>query len=82
MSKDETDPVMDAYNRREQFRLGAEAMPDPSEEEIAYGAHVLSEWLDDAAPLYEHRYREPAKAVLKFAAYMLAQKLMGDDPTP
>ena len=55
-------------------------MPDPSEEEIAYAAHILSEWLDDAAPLHEHRYREPGKAVLKFAAYMLAKKLMGDTP--
>ena len=26
------------------------------------------------------RYREPGKAVLKFAAYMLAKKLMGDTP--
>lgn len=75
------DPVMKAWNRRQELRLGAEAMPDPSEEEIAYGAHVLSEWLDDAAPLHERRYREPAKEVLKFAAYMLAQKLMEDDPS-
>jgi len=68
------DPVTAAFNKRTAFRLGAEAMPDPTEEEIAYGAHVLSEWLDDAAPLNERRYREPAKAVLKFAAYMQTQK--------
>lgn len=71
---------MEAYERRTRFRLGAEAMPDPSEEEIAYGAHVLSEWLDDAAPLNERRYREPAKAVLKFAAYVIAEQLLGEVP--
>lgn len=53
---------------------------DLGAKEIAYAAHILSEWLDDAAPLHEHRYREPGKAVLKFAAYMLAKKLMGDTP--
>lgn len=36
--------------------------PLPTEAMIAKGAHVLSEWLDDAAPLNERRYREPAKA--------------------
>ena len=48
--------------------LAAQALPDPSEAMIAHGAHILSEWLDDAAPLHERRYRDPAKAVLKFGA--------------
>jgi len=76
----ENDPVMAAWEERNRKRLGAEAMPDPSEEDIAYGAHVLSEWLDNAAPLNEHRYRDPAKALLKYAAYMLAKQLLGDTP--
>lgn len=67
-----TDPVMDAFNRRTELRLASEKMPEPAEEAIAYGAHILSEWLDDAAPLHEDRYREPARAVLKFVAYLAA----------
>lgn len=35
---------------------------EPTEEMIAAGAHVLSEWLNDRAPIGEHIYREPAKA--------------------
>lgn len=73
-----TDPVMEAWEERQRKRLGAEAMPEPSEEDIAYAAHVLSEWLDDAAPLNERRYRGPATAVLKYAAYSLARALMGE----
>lgn len=68
------DPVMAAYEERERKRLGAEKMPEPSEEDVAYAAHVLSEWLDDAAPLHERRYREPGRAVLKFAAFMAAER--------
>lgn len=79
-----SDPVMDAYNERERKRLGAAAMPEPSEEEIAYAAHVLSEWLDDAAPLHEHRYRKPARAVLKYAAFaaLEASKANLESPQP
>lgn len=69
-----SDPVMDAWEERQRKRLGAEAMPDPSEEEVAYAAHILSEWLDDAAPLHEHRYRAPAKAVLKYAAFAATER--------
>lgn len=34
-------------------------------EMIAAGAHTNSEWLDDAAPLNERRYRDPAKSVYR-----------------
>jgi ribosome modulation factor len=37
-------------------------MKDPTEAMIAAGAHALSEWIDDEAPLHEQRYRNPAKA--------------------
>jgi hypothetical protein len=33
-----------------------------SEEMIAAGAHALSEWLNDNAPIGEHIYRHPAKS--------------------
>lgn len=55
---------------------GMSSMPDPTEEEIDRAAHILSEWLDDAAPMHERRYRDPAKSVLKYAAFVLARKLM------
>lgn len=74
MTDPETDPVMIAYNRRTAIREGAERMPEPDEEAIAQGAHILSEWLDDAAPMNERRYRAPARAMLKFAAYLASEK--------
>lgn len=45
-----------------------EAMPEPSDLLAEKAAHILSEWLDDAAPLNERRYRQPARALLRFAA--------------
>jgi hypothetical protein len=69
------DPVMAAWEERQRKRFGAEAMPEPSEEDIAYAAHALSEWLDDAAPLNERRYRGPATAVLKYAAFSMKENL-------
>jgi hypothetical protein len=38
---------------------------DVSEEWIAEGAHILSEMLDDEAPLHERRYRAPAEYFIK-----------------
>ena len=38
---------------------------EPTEEMIARGAHVNSEWLNDNAPLGERMYRDPAKSVYK-----------------
>lgn len=43
-----------------------------TEEMIAKGAHVLSEWLDDMAPLNERRYRDPAKACFEAMHAMTA----------
>lgn len=57
-----------------------EAMPDPPETLIAAGAHILSEWLDDAAPLHERRYRSPAAAMLKFAAYAATLRTANTEP--
>ena len=36
-----------------------------TEEMIALGAHVLSEWLNDNAPIGEAMYRVPAKEVFQ-----------------
>lgn len=63
------------YELDTEARLGAEKMPEPSPETIDRAAHILSEWLDDAAPLHERRYRNPARSVLKFAAYLSASSL-------
>jgi hypothetical protein len=43
------------------------------------GAHVLSEWLDDEAPLHERRYRDPAEACFKA---MLEVVIPPDDIRP
>ena len=51
------------------------ARSEPTEAMVNAGAHVLSEWLDDMAPLNERRYREPARSAFKA---MLAAK--GDKP--
>lgn len=45
-----------------------QAQPEPSEEALAHATYILSEWLNDSAPIGEGRYREPARALLKFAA--------------
>lgn len=37
-------------------------MSEISEEMLNAGQHVLSEWLNDSAPIGEARYRAPAKA--------------------
>jgi hypothetical protein len=47
---------------------------EATEAQIALGAHILSEWLDDRAPLNERRYREPVKAAYE-AMLALAQPL-------
>lgn len=52
--------TVDAYN----------AMPEPDEDRLQYATHILSEWLNDRAPLGEQRYREPARALLKFNAWV------------
>ena len=39
--------------------------PEVTDEMARIGAHILSEWLDDMAPLHERRYLEPAKAAFK-----------------
>jgi hypothetical protein len=36
-----------------------------TEKQKKIGAHVLSEWLDDAAPVNERRYLDPAEACFK-----------------
>lgn len=66
------DPVMVEYERRMAILKGYEAMPEPTEQQIADGAHILSEIIDDAAPLNERYYRFPAIAMLKYAAYLAA----------
>lgn len=38
---------------------------EPTQDMLDAGQHVLSEWLDDEAPLRERRYRDPARAVWK-----------------
>lgn len=68
------DPVMVEYERRMAIYKGYSAMPEPTEQEIVDGAHILSEIIDDAAPLNERRYRFPAAAMLKFAAYLSASR--------
>jgi hypothetical protein len=56
----------------EEFMAGAskavalavlQAVREPSEGMADKGEYVNSEWLNDAAPLGQRRYREPAKAV-------------------
>lgn len=55
--------------------IDAQAMDwEPSHEEIDNAAHILSEWLDDSAPMHERQYRAPARAVLKYAEYMRRKK--------
>ena len=34
--------------------------------------HLLSEWLNDNAPIGEERYRSPAKAVIKEVSFIVA----------
>lgn len=63
------DQMPTKYELDHEAFAGMNTMPEPAEEAVDRAAHILSEWLDDAAPLHEQRYREPAKAVLKFAAY-------------
>lgn len=46
-----------------------QAMPDPVGEVLAQATHILSEWLNDNAPIGEGRYREPARALLKFSTF-------------
>jgi hypothetical protein len=36
--------------------------------------YVLSEWLNDSAPLGQERYREPAKAVIEIVKDFMARK--------
>lgn len=38
--------------------------------------HILSEWLNDSAPLGEENYREPAKAVLKEVSKKCCKKCL------
>lgn len=38
--------------------------------------HLLSEWLNDNAPIGEERYREPAKAVIKEVEAWKAQHVV------
>lgn len=70
------DPVMVEFERRTAVSNGYQSMPMPDEQQIKDGAHILSEILDDAAPLYEHRYRFPAREMLRYAAWL------GKDVTP
>jgi hypothetical protein len=44
-----------------------------SEKAIAAGAHVLSEWYNDNAPIGESRYREPAKQVFEAMCRQMAE---------
>lgn len=56
---------------------------EPTEEMITAGAHANSEWLDDAAPLNERRYRDPAKSVYRDmlnAAPKAPDPCIGNDP--
>ena len=48
-------------------------MPEPTPEVLDYATHVLSEWLNDHAPIGEQRYREPARMVLRFAQWAALQ---------
>lgn len=41
---------------------------------IAAGAHILSEWYNDNAPIGEERYREPAKQVFEAMARAMAEE--------
>jgi hypothetical protein len=65
-----SDPVMVEYERRTAISNGYQAMPMPDEQQIKDGAHILSEILDDAAPLNESRYRFPARQMLRYAAWL------------
>lgn len=56
--------IMDAYGKQ----------PEPSEDVLAHATYILSEWLNNSAPLGERRYREPARALLKFAT-LIATRL-------
>jgi hypothetical protein len=38
---------------------------EPTKAMVDIGAHALSEWLDDEAPLHERKYRDPAIAAYK-----------------
>jgi hypothetical protein len=49
---------------------GYSAMPMPDEQQIKDGAHILSEIIDDAAPLNERRYLFPAQQMLRYAAWL------------
>lgn len=40
--------------------------------------HLLSEWLNDNAPIGEERYREPAKAVIKEVEAWKAQHITSE----
>lgn len=64
LTRDNAVEIIDAYS----------AMPEPHEAVLDHATFILSEWLNDAAPLGERRYREPARALLKFAALCAAQK--------
>ena len=57
--------IMDAYA----------AQPEPPAAVLDHATYILSEWLNDGAPIGERRYREPARALLKFAS--LAAALRG-----
>jgi hypothetical protein len=47
------------------YPLHVENGSEPTKAMVDVGAHVLSEWLDDDAPLHERRYRDPAVAAYK-----------------
>lgn len=44
-----------------------------SEQMIAAGAHTLSEWLNDEAPIGEQRFRDPAKSCFE-AMHKIAEE--------
>ena len=65
------------FNREDSLEImnSYEDQPEPREDVLAHATHILSEWLNDRAPIGEGRYREPARALLKFA--LLANKQGG-----
>jgi len=63
--------IKEPTKRRPEF-LNDESSKGNIEDRVTY---LLSEWLNDSAPLGQERYREPAKAVIReVEAWLKAKK--------
>lgn len=56
-----------------EIQAAYEARPEPPADVLDHATFILSEWLNDRAPLGEGRYRDPARALLKFASLLTPQ---------